>query len=59
MYIQCIGFVGNRTAGRLLNPPDHLQLLSGNESQNVKRFKQKWSKHELAIEIAKKEGQFE
>ncbi|XP_068684745.1 uncharacterized protein [Montipora foliosa] len=42
-------------AGRLLNPPDHLQLSSGNVSQNWKRFKQKWSNYELAIGIARKE----
>ena len=47
--------MGHRTAGRLLNPPGHLQLLSGNESQNVKRVKQKWSNYELAIGIAKEE----
>ena len=42
-------------AGRLLNPPDHLQLSSGNVSQNRKRFKQKWNNYELAIGIARKE----
>ena len=42
-------------AGRLLNPPDHLELSSGNVSQNWKRFKQKWSNYELAIGIARKE----
>ena len=42
-------------AGCLLNPPDHLQLSSGNVSQNWKRFKQKWSNYELAIGIARKE----
>ena len=42
-------------AGRLLNPLDHLQLSSGNVSQNWKRFKQKWSNYELAIGIARKE----
>ena len=34
-------------AGRLLHLPDHLQLSSGNVSQNWKRFKQKWSNYEL------------
>ena len=42
-------------AGRLLNPPDHLQLSSGNVSQNWKRFKQKWRNYDLAIGIARKE----
>ena len=42
-------------ARRLLNPPDHLQLSSGNVSQNWKRFKQKWSNYELAIGTARKE----
>ena len=42
-------------AGRLLNPPDPLQLSSGNVSQNWKRFKQKGSNYELAIGTARKE----
>lgn len=42
-------------ARRLLNPPDPLQLSSGNVSQNWKRFKQKWSNYELAIGTARKE----
>ena len=42
-------------AGRLLNPPDPLQLSSGNVSQNCKRFKQKWSNYDLAIGTARKE----
>ena len=42
-------------AGRLLNPPDPLQLSSGNVPQNWKRFKQKWSNYELAIGKARKE----
>ena len=42
-------------ARRLLNPPDPLQLSSGNVSQNQKRFKQKWSNYELAIGTARKE----
>ena len=42
-------------AVHLFNPPDHLQLSSGNVSQNWKIFKQKWSNYELAIGIARKE----
>lgn len=42
-------------AGRLLNPPDPLQLSSGNVSQNWKRFKQKGSNYELAVGTARKE----
>ena len=42
-------------AGRLLNLPDHLQLSSGNVSQNWKRFKQKWSNYKLVIGTARKE----
>ena len=39
----------------MLNPPDPLQLSSGNVCQNWKRFKQKWSNYELAIGIDRKE----
>ena len=39
----------------MLNPPDPLQLSSGNVSQNWKRFKQKGSNYELAIGTARKE----
>lgn len=42
-------------AGRLLNPPDPLQLSSGNVSQNWKRFKHKGSNYELAVGTARKE----
>ena len=42
-------------AGRLLNPPDPLQLSSGNVFQNWTRFKQKWSNYELAIGTARKD----
>lgn len=39
----------------MLNPPDPLQLSSGNVSQNWKRFKQKGSNYELAVGTARKE----
>ena len=45
-------------AGRFLNPPDPLQLSSGNVSQNWKRFKQKRSNYELAIGTARKKIPF-